>query len=307
MVDQLTFPALKWAQSKNMIWITIDIVDVDKTDINLSDDGKLTVRAESHGQKIGFDMELFNGVDKENSGWNVKGRNVAFRLTKKEDDNEEYWPRLQKEKVKNSRITIDWSKWVDEDEADAAPAENEGMDGMQGFGGQGGMPGMGGPGGPGGPGGMGGMPGMGGMGGMPGMGGPGGPGGPGGMGGMDMAQMMQGMGGGAGGGAPPGVAAPGGGGGMGGMGGMQMPQYGQAQQAAPHVMTVANEMVGTIIGKGGSSIREIRAMSGAKVQVSQSQADAPVAERTITISGAPESINVAIYLVNQVISQARPQ
>ena len=114
-------------------------------------------------------MELFNGVVKSESGWNLKGRNVSFRLTKKEDDQEEYWPRLTKDKTKNQKITIDWSKWVDEDDVGESPAPED--DGMQGFGGGGMPPGMGG---------MGGMPGMGGMGGMPGMGGPGG---------MDMEQL----------------------------------------------------------------------------------------------------------------------
>ena len=78
-------------------------------------------------------MELFNGVVKSESGWNLKGRNVSFRLAKKEDDQEEYWPRLTKDKTKNQKITIDWSKWVDEDDVGESPAPED--DGMQGFGG----------------------------------------------------------------------------------------------------------------------------------------------------------------------------
>jgi hypothetical protein len=70
-------------------------------------------------------MELYKGVIKAESGWNLKGRNVSFRIIKKEDDREEYWPRLTKDKVKNSKITIDWSKWVDEDEVADAPAVPE--------------------------------------------------------------------------------------------------------------------------------------------------------------------------------------
>ena len=161
------------------VFITIDILDAEKTDITLTDEGKLGFRAESHGQKYGLDLELFKGVVKSESGWNTKGRNVTFSLTKQEDDREEYWPRLTKDKTKNQKISIDWSKWVDEDEVENAPAP-EGYDPseMQGFGG-----------------------GMGGMGGMPGMAGMGG-----GMEGMDMSklqEMMAGMKG----------------GGMGGMGG----------------------------------------------------------------------------------------
>jgi hypothetical protein len=64
------------------VFITIDMLDIEKTDINLTDEGKLTFRAESHGQKYGFDLELYKGVIKSESGWNLKGRNVIFRLVK---------------------------------------------------------------------------------------------------------------------------------------------------------------------------------------------------------------------------------
>jgi hypothetical protein len=64
------------------VYITIDILDCEKTDIQLTDEGKLTFRAESHGQKYGFDMDLYHGVVKSESGWNLKGRNVTFRLEK---------------------------------------------------------------------------------------------------------------------------------------------------------------------------------------------------------------------------------
>lgn len=48
----------------------------------------------------------------------MTGKGVQVVLRKKELS-DEYWPRLVKEKGKNSRITTDWSKWVDEDEQDA--------------------------------------------------------------------------------------------------------------------------------------------------------------------------------------------
>lgn len=201
------FPNLKWAQRKDKVFITIDVPNCTNESIELTDDNQLKFKADSDGVTYAFDMNLFAEVDKEGSGWNTKGRNVIMTLAKKDVD-QEYWPRMMKEKVKNARIAIDWSKWVDEDDEGAAK-EEPGMDGfdpamMQGMGGGGGMPGM-----PGMGGGMPGMPGMGGMGGMPpgmegmmggmgGMPGMGGAGGPGGMGGMDMEALMkqmQGMGG----------------------------------------------------------------------------------------------------------------
>lgn len=134
--------------------------------------------------------------------FDIKPRSIQFHVMKADKD-AEFWPRLLKDKSKEKgQVTIDWSRYVDEDE------EKEGFDtsqfgpGAMNFGGEDDMGGM--------MGGMGGMPGMGGMGGgmMGGMGGgmmggmPGGMGG--GMGGMDIQALM---------------AQLGKGGGMGGMGG----------------------------------------------------------------------------------------
>ena len=65
-------------------------------------------------------MEMFEPIIKSESKWNTKGRNVILNLSKKDKEKEtdEWWPRLQKEKVKNQLITIDWSKWIDPDASD---------------------------------------------------------------------------------------------------------------------------------------------------------------------------------------------
>lgn len=74
---------------------------------------------ESAGQKYAIDMETFKPLNKEKSAWNLKGRNVLVNLAKKErDDDEEWWPRLTKDKIKNQLITIDWAKWKEPDDED---------------------------------------------------------------------------------------------------------------------------------------------------------------------------------------------
>ncbi len=192
-MTDLKFPPFKWAQNAERVLMTINITDCENIEVDVNEENNsVKFNATSNGVKYGLDMEVFMAIVKEDSAWNTKGRNVIINLAKKEKSDEDtWWPRITKEKVKNGLIEIDWSRWVDPDGEDEKP-ESQDFDPSQ-------MQGMG-QGGPGGPGGMGGMPGMGGMGGMPGMGGPGGPGG------MDMASMMAGMGGGAGG--------PGGAGGM---------------------------------------------------------------------------------------------
>ena len=100
----------------------------------------------SHGTAYGFTLEFCEPIVKAESKWNTNGRYPIFTLAKANKD-ADYWPRLTKDKAKNNRITVDWSKWVEEDEEAEAPAMGGDFDPsmMQGFGG--GMPGMGGKGG----------------------------------------------------------------------------------------------------------------------------------------------------------------
>ena len=64
----------------------------------------------------------------------------------------------------------------------------------------------------------------------------------------------------------------------------------QAQQ-----IFIPNDMVGSVIGKGGSKINEIRQTSGSHIKI----AEAPSAnnERLVTITGTPESNQMAVYLL----------
>ena len=104
-------------------------------------------RAESHGHAYGFDLALFGAVSVEESKWNTKGRNIILNIVKASSE-DAYWPRLTKEKVKNTHIQADWAKWVDEDEEDEAKplGEDWNEDNMNNFGGgAGGL--LGGPGG----------------------------------------------------------------------------------------------------------------------------------------------------------------
>jgi hypothetical protein len=93
-------------------------------------------RAESHGHAYGFDLALFGAVSVEESKWNTKGRNIILNIVKATSE-DAYWPRLTKEKVKNTHIQADWAKWVDEDEEDEAKplGEDWNEDNMNNFGG----------------------------------------------------------------------------------------------------------------------------------------------------------------------------
>nr|CAB3264687.1 poly(rC)-binding protein 3 [Phallusia mammillata] len=72
-------------------------------------------------------------------------------------------------------------------------------------------------------------------------------------------------------------------------------------------LTVGNDIVGCIIGKGGSRINEIRMLSGAQIKINQVKDEEDVGiksesttviDRKIVITGSPEAISLAQYLIN---------
>lgn len=66
-----------------------------------------------------------------------------------------------------------------------------------------------------------------------------------------------------------------------------------------HEMTVPNELIGCIIGKGGTKIAEIRQISGAMIRISNcDDRESGATDRTITISGNPDAVALAQYLIN---------
>jgi len=70
-----------------------------------------------------------------------------------------------------------------------------------------------------------------------------------------------------------------------------------------HEMTVPNDLIGCIIGKGGTKIAEIRQISGAMIRISNcEEREGGSTDRTITISGNPDSVALAQYLINMRIS-----
>ncbi|KAJ4380562.1 p23 chaperone protein wos2 [Didymella sp. IMI 355093] len=170
-------PEVTWAQrssaddaEKNYVFLTIVAADVPESDLKLDlQPTKLSFKGTSTSKKVTYavDLDFFAEIDPKESKIQHSGRDVTLVLRKKELK-EEFWPRLLKDKAKVHFLKTNFDKWVDEDEQDEAPADDEMMNQMNPMGGDGGFGGIdfsklgaaqG----------MGGLPGMGGMPGMEGM------------------------------------------------------------------------------------------------------------------------------------------
>ncbi|XP_070536344.1 poly(rC)-binding protein 3-like isoform X2 [Ptychodera flava] len=72
---------------------------------------------------------------------------------------------------------------------------------------------------------------------------------------------------------------------------------------ATHEISIPNDLIGCVIGRGGAKINEIRQISGATIKIANSQEGS--SDRAVTISGTPESISLAQYLINTSLELAK--
>jgi heterogeneous nuclear ribonucleoprotein K len=68
---------------------------------------------------------------------------------------------------------------------------------------------------------------------------------------------------------------------------------------------VPDEHTGRIIGRQGASIKEMRSVSGAHIEVEKRGAGEGNGLRVVTLSGTPEQIQVAQYLISMKLVQAK--
>jgi len=120
-------PEVLWAQrsskteaAKNIIYLTIAAPDVPKSESKLDiEPTKITFQGKSTTKNVTYkaELELYEEIDPKESKVNHTDRDLEFVLRKKKTE-EEYWPRLLKEKAKVHWLKTDFDKWVDEDEQD---------------------------------------------------------------------------------------------------------------------------------------------------------------------------------------------
>ncbi|XP_055013989.1 far upstream element-binding protein 2 isoform X2 [Boleophthalmus pectinirostris] len=67
-------------------------------------------------------------------------------------------------------------------------------------------------------------------------------------------------------------------------------------------LKVPDSMVGLIIGRGGEQINKIQLESGCKVQIAHDSAGLP--ERSVSLTGSPESIQRARALIDEIVSKS---
>ena len=126
MATIIQFPIIKWAQRKDKLFITINVVHSKKPTIEI-EGKKMKYQGTDGNINYAFDIELYDEIDKDNSKYTLDARNIFLKLKKKTAG--PYWPKLTSEKVKYRWIEIDWAYFTEEDEEEEAKEPNfEGQD-----------------------------------------------------------------------------------------------------------------------------------------------------------------------------------
>lgn len=152
-INMAILPEVYWAQrssasepEKNIIYLTLILTDIKQPKVDLQADHlNFESGHEEDDQKYAVKLNFYDDVDVENSKQHLTGRGLFFVLRKKTPQ-DEFWPRLTKEK-RLPYVKTDFDKWVDEDEQEGAeePAMPEGGMDMSQLAGMGGAGGAGGP------------------------------------------------------------------------------------------------------------------------------------------------------------------
>jgi len=115
MTSATLFPTIRWCQRKDKVLLKLEARNPTKETVEFTDDNRLRYNADCLLKNYMLDLELFDEIDHENSGYKRIGFNMEIVIKKKEQVS---WPRLTKENVKLSYVGVDWNNWVDSDDED---------------------------------------------------------------------------------------------------------------------------------------------------------------------------------------------
>ncbi|SPO29509.1 related to SBA1 - Hsp90 associated co-chaperone [Ustilago trichophora] len=143
-------PEILWAQrssadeaDKNVVMLTINVPNLPAppaTKFDLTSTG-FTFHAKTGDasknipdKEYSFKLEFFDEIDVDASKTHLNSK-CLYAVLRKKTAQEEYWPRLTKDKVRLHNVKTDFDKWVDEDEQNDAADEDlsGGMGGMGGM------------------------------------------------------------------------------------------------------------------------------------------------------------------------------
>ncbi|XP_077247648.1 co-chaperone protein p23-1-like isoform X1 [Tasmannia lanceolata] len=119
-------PTVKWAQSSDKIYLTVELPDAKDINVKLEPEGKFIFSASKGGTLYEVDIELYDKINIEESKASIGPRNIVYVIKKTEKKS---WSRLLKQEGKSPVfLKVDWDKWVDEEDEERGGIDLDDMD-----------------------------------------------------------------------------------------------------------------------------------------------------------------------------------
>jgi prostaglandin-E synthase len=108
-------PFIYWAQSNELIFIKLELSDIDDKNVNINSDSISAQFLSKQKETIyEFKLNLYSDINNEESKYLYNDRCINIILKKTETG---YWDRLAKDKNElKMHIKVNWDLWQDEDE-----------------------------------------------------------------------------------------------------------------------------------------------------------------------------------------------
>eukprot|EP00123_Amoebidium_parasiticum_P008488 comp18844_c0_seq1/m.20859 comp18844_c0_seq1/g.20859 ORF comp18844_c0_seq1/g.20859 comp18844_c0_seq1/m.20859 type:complete len:159 (-) comp18844_c0_seq1:512-988(-) len=109
-------PQVAWAQRRAVVFVTIELHDVQKDDVELLPN-KVSFTGTMQGKEYAIEFEPYDEIEPEKSRIHKTDYHLELILAKKET-NKAYWPRLLKEKGHRHWLKVDFNKWREDEDED---------------------------------------------------------------------------------------------------------------------------------------------------------------------------------------------
>ncbi|XP_073244120.1 very-long-chain (3R)-3-hydroxyacyl-CoA dehydratase-like isoform X2 [Porites lutea] len=120
-------PMVRWAQSKERLFLTLELTDVQYPAVELTST-RLVFQGFGHGargeQQYHVDINFYKPVDITASNHKVLDRYVEFSIAKQAGQHE-FWPRLIVDEQKPAWLKVNFDRWQSEDASESEKEEEE--------------------------------------------------------------------------------------------------------------------------------------------------------------------------------------
>jgi hypothetical protein len=115
-------PPLVWAQDRTRLFVTIKLPGVQRDEVTF-DPTHFHFRGEISNPPTAYDcvFELFGEIVPKDADTKCARVGLGLLVTLRKRDSRIWWPRLAKTTQKLHNVSVDWNRWI-EDEDDAPPA-----------------------------------------------------------------------------------------------------------------------------------------------------------------------------------------